>query len=93
MADALERALATRNPVLDVMVPNLGGAERTMRTLATELRLLRLAVDQRNGPGTLDLSDPFGTGSLHQVVDVNGTYLRSEGTRADKRIERFVARG
>lgn len=93
MADALERALATRNPVLDVMVPNLGGAERTLRTLATELRLLRLAVDQRNGTGTLDLPDPFGAGNLHQVVDVNGTYLRSEGTRADKRIERFVARG
>lgn len=87
----LDALLATNNPVLQVVVPNLLSAERCAREVVTRVRLLRLAVHQRLGGELPALADPLGEGLLRTVPAQGEVVFRSAGERSGKAIERRVA--
>lgn len=80
------------NPVAATIAPNLGSAERSLRTTATQVRLLRMAVALHRGQEIGPLADPLGDGPFAVVHEEGAVVLRSDGEIGGKVIERRVAR-
>jgi hypothetical protein len=80
------------NPLAATLAPNLGSAERTLRTTLAQVRLLRMAVALHRGQECVPLADPLGDGPFAVVHEAGAVVLRSAGEIGGKGIERRVAR-
>jgi hypothetical protein len=68
------------------------GGERTLRTVRTHLRLLRMAVTYRRTGTALPLQDPFGDGLLLQEPRAGGARFWSRGGSEAQPLERTTTR-
>lgn len=80
------------NPIAAAVAPNLGSAERTLRTTLAHVRLLRMAVALHRGQDSAPLADPLGDGPFAVVHEAGAVVLHSAGEIGGKAIERRVAR-
>lgn len=84
------RASTLRNPMLAIALPNLLGAEHSLRETLTRVRLLRCEVLWRLGERTVTLDDPLGDGPLAIEQADGGVHFVSAGMRRDQPIERVL---
>ncbi|MEC7584215.1 MAG: hypothetical protein VYE77_07850 [Planctomycetota bacterium] len=79
------------NPVLRVCFSNFIGAERSLRSALTVVRLLRLAVACRLGQELPELQDPLGEDQFESVsLDDGAVVFRSMGGASRNGAERVV---
>lgn len=87
----IAEALATNNPFVHCMLPNLMSAERSIRHTVGNLRLFRMALDLHRGVDSDPLADPFSRGPFLIEKTNNALRLKSAGDAGHQRLERLVA--
>ncbi len=94
-AELAARAASSSNPVVQQTMPNLEAAERNLREVVTQVRLLRLAVAFQRGEALPELADPLGEGPLtaQRSADDAEVVLQSQGRRPRGPLERRARRG
>ena len=91
LQELLDSSQVQDNPVLRVCFSNFIGAERSLRSALTVVRLLRLAVACRLGQELPELQDPLGEHEFESVSLGDGAVVfRSMGGASRNGAERVV---